>query len=109
MVGGMDRQTLQDWVMRFNQQGPAGLINESAQGAPGKLSEKHKAFLARLVEEGSIPAIHGVDGGGPLEACAWHTHRGVVPGGDAGWAEEQADLSLGQEGLTPPRHSRSTD
>jgi transposase len=60
MVGGRDRQTLRDWVMRFNQQGAAGLINKSAPGAPGKLSKKHKAFLARLVVEGPIPAIHGV-------------------------------------------------
>jgi len=59
-VGGMDRQTLRDWVIRFNQQGPKGLINKCAPGAPGKLSKKHKAFLARLVEEGPIPAIHGV-------------------------------------------------
>ena len=29
-------------------------------GAPGKLSKEHRAFLARLVEEGPIPAIHGV-------------------------------------------------
>jgi transposase len=59
-VGGMDRQTLRDWVIRFNEQGPEGLINKSAPGAPGKLSKKHKTFLARLVEEGPIPAIHGV-------------------------------------------------
>jgi transposase len=25
-IGGMDRQTLRDWVIRFNQQGPDGLI-----------------------------------------------------------------------------------
>jgi len=59
-LGGMDRQTLRDWVIRFNQQGPEGLINKSAPGAPSKLSKKHRAFLARLVEEGPIPAIHGV-------------------------------------------------
>jgi transposase len=59
-VGGMDRQTLRDWVIRFNQQGAGGLINKCSPGAPGKLTKKHKAFLARLVEEGPIPAIHGV-------------------------------------------------
>jgi transposase len=59
-LGGMDRQTLRDWVIRFNEQGPEGLINKTAPGAPGKLCKKHKAFLARLVEEGPIPAIHGV-------------------------------------------------
>ena len=59
-IGGMDRQTLRDWVIRFNDQGPDGLINKSSPGAPGKLSKEHRAFLARLVEEGPIPAIHGV-------------------------------------------------
>ena len=59
-VGGMDRQTLRDWVIRFNERGPDGLINKSAPGARGKLSKKHKAFLAGLVEEGPTPAIHGV-------------------------------------------------
>src|SRR6187549_4143110 len=59
-IGGMDRQTLRDWVIRFNDQGPDGLINKSSPGAPGKLSKEHKAFLVRLVEEGPIPAVHGV-------------------------------------------------
>ena len=59
-LGGMDRQTLRDWVIRFNEQGPEGLINIASPGAPGKLDDEHKAFLARLVEEGPIPAVHGV-------------------------------------------------
>jgi transposase-like protein len=28
-VGGMDRQTLRDWVIRFNERGPEGLINKT--------------------------------------------------------------------------------
>ena len=59
-IGGMDRQTLRDWVIRFNEQGPEGLINKPSPGAPGKLTDEHKAFLARLIDEGPIPAIHGV-------------------------------------------------
>jgi transposase len=56
-VGGMDRQTLRDWVIRFNEQGPDGLINVPAPGAPAKLNKRHRAFLARIVDEGSIPAV----------------------------------------------------
>jgi transposase len=59
-VGGMDRQTLRDWVIRFNAQGPAGLINIPSPGVPPKLDATHRAFLARIVEEGPIPAVHGV-------------------------------------------------
>src|ERR1700686_1789799 len=59
-IGGMDRQTLRDLGIRFNQQGPDGLINIPSPGVPPKLDDTHRAFLARLVEEGPIPAVHGV-------------------------------------------------
>ena len=59
-AGGMDRQTLRDWVIRFNEQGADGLINIPSAGVPPKLNEEHKAFLARTVDEGPIPAVHGV-------------------------------------------------
>jgi transposase len=57
-IGGMDRQTLR--VIRFNDQGPDGLINIPSSGVPPKLDTTHRAFLARIVEEGPTPAIHGV-------------------------------------------------
>ena len=59
-IGGMERQTLRDWVIRFNDQGPEGLINIPSPGAPAKLDQTHKAFLVRVVEDGPIPAVHGV-------------------------------------------------
>src|SRR6266699_1249099 len=59
-IGGMDRQKLRDWVIRFNEQGPDGLVNMPSPGVPAKLDDTHKAFLARIVEEGPIPAVHGV-------------------------------------------------
>src|SRR5436189_5957523 len=67
-IGGMDRQTLRDWVIRFNEQGADGLINIPSPGVPPKLNSRHKAFLARIVEEGPIPAIHGV-GGRAISSC----------------------------------------
>ena len=59
-IGGMDRQTLRDWVIRFNEQGPDGLINIPSPGVAPKLDERLKEFLTRMVEEGPIPAVHGV-------------------------------------------------
>jgi transposase len=44
-IGGMDRQTLRDWVIRFNEQGPDGLVNIPSPGAPPKLDDTHRAFL----------------------------------------------------------------
>ena len=34
-VGGMDRQTLRDWVHRFNEQGPDGMTHKEGAGRPG--------------------------------------------------------------------------
>src|SRR5215468_6566116 len=45
-------------------------------------------------------------GANPGNAATGHTDRGVVPGRDAGGAEEQADLSLGQERFTPTGRPR---
>ena len=49
-VGGMDRQTLRDWVIRFNESGPDGL-KDLYKGAPGrKLNDAQLAELAQVVE-----------------------------------------------------------
>ncbi len=35
-IGGMDRQTLRDWVHRFNAEGPDGLKDIRAKGQPSR-------------------------------------------------------------------------
>ena len=59
-IGGMDRQTLRDWVHRFNAEGPKGLINRASPGAPAKLNDAQRAWLAEIVERGPILAVDGV-------------------------------------------------
>lgn len=51
-VGGMDRQTLRDWVHRFNAEGPAGLLDRPRPGMPRRLSEAQMRELAEIVETG---------------------------------------------------------
>jgi transposase len=59
-IGGMDRQTLRDWVHRFNQRGPEGLKDIPSKGHPPRLSAEQQAELAHLVETGPNRARHGV-------------------------------------------------
>ncbi len=47
-IGGMDRQTLRDWVHRFNAQGPEGLIDRKAPGQRPKLKAAQMARLAAV-------------------------------------------------------------
>jgi transposase len=58
---GMDRQTLRDWVHRYNGAGLAGLRNLKSPGPGSKLTARQQqAELAELVEAGPGPAVHGV-------------------------------------------------
>jgi transposase len=59
-IGGMDRQTLRDWVHRFNERGPDGLVNVKAPGRPPTLSKDQMEELGRLVEAGPDPEKDGV-------------------------------------------------
>ncbi len=57
---GMDRQTLRDWVHRYNREGLAGLRDRHGGGCGRKLSQAQRAELAALVEAGPDPALHKV-------------------------------------------------
>ena len=57
---GMDRQTLRDWVHRYNAEGLAGLVNRRSPGRPTRLSSEQKVDLAALVEAGPDPERDGV-------------------------------------------------
>src|SRR3546814_15360054 len=56
----MDRQTLRDWVIRYNEDGIAGLCGRSRSGRPARLNAVQLAELAQLVEDGPDVAVHGV-------------------------------------------------
>ena len=51
-IGGMDRQTLRDWVHRFNALGPEGLIDNRTEGPKPRLSTEQLAQFAKIVEAG---------------------------------------------------------
>ena len=57
---GMDRQTLRDWVIRYNAEGAAGLCDRRRPGRPPQLSEAQLTELARLVEAGPDIELHKV-------------------------------------------------
>jgi transposase len=58
---GMDRQTLRDWVIRYNEQGVGGLSDRPHRGGtPAKLSDEEKAQLANWLRQGPDLAEDGV-------------------------------------------------
>src|SRR3984893_8697873 len=59
-VGGVGVQIVREWVLRFNAKGPDGLLTGKAPGAPSILDERQRQALRQVVEDGPIPALHGV-------------------------------------------------
>ena len=59
-IGGMDRQTLRDWVHRFNALGPEGLFDNWTEGPKPRLSEEQLAEFAQIVEAGPDQEKDGV-------------------------------------------------
>ena len=59
-IGGVGRQTIRDWALRFNARGPDGLIDGKAPGQPSKLNDAQRQALVAIIESGPIPAVHGV-------------------------------------------------
>jgi transposase len=57
---GMDRQTLRDWVHRYNAEGLAGLVNRRVAQRPRRLTPEQMTTLAAWVEAGPDPGHDGV-------------------------------------------------
>ncbi len=58
-AGGMDRQTLRDWVHRFNEEGPDGLLDRKPERSR-RLNKAQLKELAEIVETGPDPDKDGV-------------------------------------------------
>ena len=59
-IGCVTLQIVRDWVLRFNAKGPEGLLTGRAPGAPARLNDQQREALQAIVDQGPIPAIHGV-------------------------------------------------
>src|SRR3982750_3232179 len=59
-AAGMDRQTLRDWVHRYNAEGLAGLRDRPRSGREPRLTPGQEAELAAAVERGPDPDRDGV-------------------------------------------------
>jgi transposase len=59
-VGGMDRQTLRDWVHRFNAAGVDGLIDNWTEGPKPRLSAAQMTEFAAIVEAGPDRETDGI-------------------------------------------------
>ena len=85
-AAGMDRQTLRDWVHRYNAEGIEGLRDRPRPGRPCALDEGRQAvrdlrtlverrFRVRYSESGIRRVLHGLD-------LSWQKARPIHPEAD---------------------------
>src|SRR5712691_2173870 len=78
-LAGMDRQTLRDWVRRYNAEGIAGLFNRPLPGRSPKLTDGQMASLKAIVLRGPEPAVDQVERWRIVDLCRVVEERwGVV-------------------------------
>ena len=70
-IGGVTLRIVRDWVLRFNAEGPSGLVDRKAPGQPSRLNDVHRAALAAAIEAGPTPAIRGVVRWRLIDLCQW--------------------------------------
>ena len=70
-IGGVTLQVVRDWVVKFNALGPEGLIDRKPPGQPSRLTDAHRAALITRLDEGPIPAVHGVVRWRLVDLIAW--------------------------------------
>lgn len=59
-LAGVGLQIVRDWVIRFNAEGPDGLIDRKSSGPPSRLNDAQRAALRQVVEDGPKPYLDGV-------------------------------------------------
>ena len=55
-IGDVGLQIIRDWVLRFNAEGPDGLIDRKAPGPEPRLTETHRQALVAAIQSGLGPS-----------------------------------------------------
>lgn len=59
-AAGMDRQTLRDWVLRYNEHGIEGLSDRWGDGRPARLTAQEQSELVSIILSGPDPEASGI-------------------------------------------------
>src|SRR3954471_14078455 len=100
-AAGMDRQTLRDWVHRYNAEGVEGLRDRPRPGRPCALDEGQQAALKALVLHGPDLARDGGVAWRARDLCGLVERRFGVRYGASGMLELLEGLDLSWQKARP--------
>ena len=103
-AAGMDRQTLRDWVHRYNAEGVEGLRDRPRPGRPCGLDEGQQAALKAMVLRGPSLGRDGCVAWRARDPCGPVEERYGVRYGESGMLKllKGLDLSWQKTGPIPP-------
>lgn len=105
-AAGMDRQTLRDWVIRFNTDGVDGLRDQPRPGRPTRMTEGQQAALKAIVLRGPDPERDGVSSWRIIDLCRIAEERFGVIYREGGMLRLVKALDLSWQ-KTRPRHPKA--
>ena len=100
-AAGMDRQTLRDWVHRYNAEGVEGLRDRPRPGRPCALNEGQQAALKGLVLKGPALGRDGCVAWRARDLCALVEERFGVRYGESGMLRLLKGLDLSWQKTRP--------
>jgi transposase len=106
-LGGVTLQIVRDWVVRFNAEGPDGLIDRKAPGRASILSAAQREALAAVVESGPIPAVHGVVRWRIVDLCQWAQLEFGVSLSEQTMSRELHAMNYRKLSVRPPHHAQA--
>src|SRR5688572_5250761 len=106
-IGGVTLQIVRDWVLKFNAQGPDGLIDRKPPGQPSRLTDDHRRHLAQMIEAGPIPAVHGVVRWRLVDLIQWLWDEHRVPISKQTLSREVRALGYRKLSARPRHHEKS--
>ena len=107
-AAGMDRQTLRDWVVRFNAEGIAGLHDQPRPGRPVRMDEGRQAALKAMILRGPDPERDGVSSWRIVDLCRLAEQRLGVNYRPGGMLRLVRSLDLSWQ-KTRPRHPQASE
>ena len=107
-AAGMDRQTLRDWVIRFNTEGVDGLRDQPRSGRRPRMSEGQQAALKAIVPRGPDPERDGVSTWRIIDLCRIAAERFGVTYREGGMRRLVKTLDLSWQKIRP-RHPKADE
>jgi transposase len=106
-IGCVTLQIVRDWVLRFNAKGPEGLLTGRAPGAPPRLNGQQREAWQAIVDQGPIPAIHGVVRWRLVDLIQWVWEEFRIPISKQTLSRELRAMGYRKLSARPRHHAKS--